>query len=356
MKQGTDQIRVFITDFEDVYRKGICWALSDIESFEIIGEATTNIETLERMLKTPADLLILNADHNKPSGIDVARYISHKLPDVKMILMMDEYRTGDVVGAMKSGAKTCFNKAINLDVFVQTVNRVIHDELPIGHFLLKPKVADFILTEYDVSDQVTEKTDRAGIRLLKSEQMILNRIRENPPLSELINNLGISREVLSEYLDEIAEKLVKIEYYNETPEQRYTSNLISRHLGVMTNRQAEKPGDRSYDVHADWIESGLVDNSVPDIDSRFDAGEREERRISHQSAEINEPVEEISEALELARKAGRLSSIHELNQYIMSITEDLMTEIDRRRRVLRRIRNAIAFELEFTKGLDFTRN
>ena len=356
MKQGTDQIRVFITDFEDVYRKGICWALSDIESFEIIGEATTNIETLERMLKTPADLLILNADHNKPSGIDVARYISHKLPDVKMILMMDEYRTGDVVGAMKSGAKTCFNKAINLDVFVQTVNRVIHDELPIGHFLLKPKVADFILTEYDVSDQVTEKTDRAGIRLLKSEQMILNRIRENPPLSELINNLGISREVLSEYLDEIAEKLVKIEYYNETPEQRYTSNLISRHLGVMTNRQAEKPGDRSYDVHADWIESGLVDNSVPDIDSRFDAGEREERRISHQSAEINEPAKEILEALELARKAGRLSSIHELNQHIMSITEDLMTEIDRRRRVLRRIRNAIAFELEFTKGLDFTRN
>ena len=356
MKQGTDQIRVFITDFEDVYRKGICWALSDIESFKIIGEATTNIETLERMLKTPADLLILNADHNKPSGIDVARYISHKLPDVKMILMMDEYRTGDVVGAMKSGAKACFNKAITLDVFVQTVNRVINDELPIGHFLLKPEVADFILKEYDVPNHATEKTDKAHIGLVKSEKMILHKISESTSLTDLISSLGISREILIEYLDEIAEKLVKIEYYNETPEQKYISHIISRKLGETSSEQNEKPIDRSFEVHKEKIETGLFDNSIPDIDARFDVGESEKSKISRQSNGINEPVKDISEALELARKAGRLSSIHELNQHIMSITEDLMTEIDRRRRTLRRIRKAITFELEFAKGSDITRN
>jgi hypothetical protein len=67
-------------------------------------------------------------------------------------------------------------------------------------------------------------------------------------------------------------------------------------------------------------------------------------------------VKEISEVVELAKAAGRLSSIHEFNQYIMSMTEGLMTEIDRRRRILRRIKKAIAFELEFTKDPDTSRN
>ncbi|MBN2077088.1 MAG: response regulator transcription factor [Dehalococcoidales bacterium] len=353
MKQKVDQVRIFITDSEAVYRKGIGWALSEIDDFEVIGEATTNIETLEKLFKTPTDLLILNTNHSKPSGIDVTRYISHKLPDVKVILMMDEYRTEYVVGALKSGAKACFGKSIHLDSLIQTINRVIHDELPISHFLLRPDVADFIIKEYEVSNKLTEETDRAHIRLVKSEQMILDKISENIPLADLISSLGISREILVEYLDEIVEKLVKTEYFNETPEQRYISHIISRNIGETPGEQYEKSGDQSYDFHTEGIEPSIPENSPPDIGLRLN---REEKEIYQQSTGINEPVKDISEIIELARKAGRLSSIHVFNQHIMAITEGLMTEIDRRRRILRRIKKAIEFELEFAKDSDITRN
>jgi len=81
MKQKVDQVRVFISDFEAIYRKGIRWVLSEYVTFNVIGEAGTNIETLESIIKIPPELLILNTNHDKPSGIDVARYVSHKLPD-----------------------------------------------------------------------------------------------------------------------------------------------------------------------------------------------------------------------------------------------------------------------------------
>ena len=321
MKQKVEQLRIFITDSEDVYRKGIRWAITEIDSFEVIGEATTNIETLESILKTPVDLLILNTNHTKPSGIDVSRYVSHKLPDVKVILMMDEYNTEHVVGAMKSGAKACINKSINLGNLIQTINQVIHDELPIGHYLLKPNVANFVLKEYEVSNQRTEETDRANIRLVKSEQMILNRIRENNSLTELTDSLGISREILSEYLDEIVEKMVKVEYYNATPGQIYISNLISKHLNGITSEKNMRPDDRGVNIQTGEVESNISDSFSPNTRVWFEEKERESENINQQIIELNEPVEDISEVVELARTAGRLSSIHEFNQYIMSTTE-----------------------------------
>jgi DNA-binding NarL/FixJ family response regulator len=356
MKQRTDQIRIFISDLEAVYRKGIRWTLSGIESFEIVGEATTNIETLESIMKTPVDLLILNINHNKPSGIDVTRYVSHQLPDIKVILMMDDYNTKYIVEAMKSGAKVCINKSINLDDLIHTISQVIHDELPIGHYLLSPKVADFVLKEYEVSNQMTEKNDRAHIRLVKSEQMILNRIRENISLTDLPTRLGISREILNEYLDEIAEKLVRVEYYNETPGQRYISNLISKRLGETTVEQDNQPGDRILNYQTGEIESYIPDNLTPIDSPWYDEKERRNYVTKKQSTEINEPVNDMTGIIELARKAGRLSSIHEFNRYIMSITEGLMMEIDRRRRNLRRLKKAIEFETAIVRNSDSTWN
>jgi DNA-binding NarL/FixJ family response regulator len=347
-----DQVRVFISDHEDVYRKGIRWALAEIDSFEVIGEATTNIETLESILKSPTDLLILNTNQNKPSGIDVTRYVSHKLPDIKVILMMDGYNAEHVIGAMKSGAKICVSKSIDLDGLIQTINQVIHDELPIGYYLLKPGIADFILKEYEVSNQVTEKTDRTRIRLVKSEEMILTMIRDNFSLADLANHLGVSEEVITEYLDEIAEKLVRIEYYNETPGQRYISNLISKHLSETTGEKSKQPEDRSFTTQPEAVKPHTSDSFSSNTGAQFNANES----INKQTAKLNEPVKDISEVVELARTAGRLSSIHEFNQYIMSMTEGLMTEIDRKRRILRRIRKAIAFELEYAKAQDINRN
>lgn len=352
MKQKVDQVRIFITDFEDVYRKGIRWAMSEIESFVVTGEATTNVETLEKIMKTPVDLLIVNTNHTKPSGIDVARYVSHILPGIKVILMMDEYRTEHVVGSMKSGAKTCFSKSINLEGLIQVVNQVIHDELPIGHYLLKPNVAGYILKEYEVSNQMFGLGDKSHISLIQSEKFILSKIRDDISLSNLATDLGISEEIIADYLDEIAEKMVKIEYYNETTGERYISDLVSRHIDETVSLRDEISGSREGTVYSGEYESHVPDD-LPKIDNaRYDEKEGENIKEKKQSAEPDEAAKDISEVVELARKAGRLSTVQDVNQYIMSITEDLMIEIDRRRRMLRRLKKAIEFEIEHVKELN----
>ena len=346
MKQKADQVRIFITDSEAVYRKGIRWALSGDDAFDVIGEASTNIETLESILKTPADLLILNANHNKPSGIDVTRYVTHRLPNVKVILMMDEYRTEYVIGAIKSGAKACVGKSIDLDSLLKILHQVIDDVLPISNLLKKPEVADAILHEYELSAQNKEENDEAHIGLVKSEQAILKGIRNDASMSDVTASLNISEEILTEYLNEIVEKLVKIEYYKENPEQRYISNLISKSTGKAPSRQYSITHDLGSRFHTGTVESNVSDELPSDIRVRSAVEKIENTNVFKQPSELKEPESEKSENIDLARKPKEPSNVYELNQNIMNITEDLLSEIDHRRQILRRIKKAIEFELE----------
>jgi DNA-binding NarL/FixJ family response regulator len=332
------------------------WVLSETGSFDVIGEAGTNIETLESILKVPVDMLILNTNHDKPSGIDVTRYVSHKLPDIKVILIMDEYSTKHVVEAIKSGAKACVGKSIDLDSLVLTVNQVIHDEMPISHHLLEPKVADYILKEYEGLTKITPEASKPYIRLVQSEQMILKRIRDDIAPVDPPNSLGISREVLREYLDEIVEKLVKIEYFNETPEQTYISNLVSRNFSDTSAERYDNPDEKNVDLYTAGSKS-VIPEDVPQNSDAWPVKEESQiKNINKQSVEFDEPVKDISEVVELARKAGRLTSMQVLNQYIVQVNESLITEIEHRRRVLHRTKKAIESEIASVQDSDITWN
>jgi hypothetical protein len=262
---------------------------------------------------------------------------------------MGEYNTEHVVGAIKSGAKACVSKSIDLDSLLLTVNQVMHDELPISYHLLEPKVADYILKEQEGSIKRTAETGNSYIRLIQSEQMILKRIRDGISPVALTAALGISKEILREYLDEIVEKLVKTEYYNETPEQRYISNLISRNASETSAERYEKPGDEIPDSYTAGKKSQIPDNLPRNYDVRSDKEETERKKINKQSTVPDESVKDISEVIELARKAGRLTGIYKLNQYIMSINESLVTEIDHRRRILHRTKKAIETEIALAR-------
>ncbi len=346
VKQKVDQVRIFITDSEAVYRKGIRWALSVDDTFEVIGEASTNIETLERILKTPADLLILNANHNRPSGIDVTRYVTHRLPNIKVILMMDENRTKYVIGAIKSGAKACVSKSIDLDSLLEILHLVIDDVLPISNLLKKPEIADAILHEYELSTQNKKENDEVHIGLVKAEQTILKGIRNDASISDVMASLHISEEILTEYLNEIVEKLVRIEYYNETPEQRYINNLISRSAGQASSGTYPITHDLGSRFHTGTIESNVPDELASDIVIRSAVEKIERTNVTKQSSELKESEMEKSENSDLVRKEKEPLDVYELNRNIMNITEDLLSEIDHRRQILRRIKKAIEFELE----------
>ena len=86
-----DKVRVFITDWQVLFRDGIHFTLSGVDEFEVIGEATNNEEAFQAIEANPPGVAILNTDRSQPSGIEITRRIKQNLPEVKVILIMDNY-------------------------------------------------------------------------------------------------------------------------------------------------------------------------------------------------------------------------------------------------------------------------
>ncbi|MFC1933210.1 response regulator transcription factor [Chloroflexota bacterium] len=70
-----DKVRVFISDWQVLFREGIHFILFDERDFEVVGEATSNKEALEFIENDPPNIAIFNAGSANPSGIDVTRHI-----------------------------------------------------------------------------------------------------------------------------------------------------------------------------------------------------------------------------------------------------------------------------------------
>ena len=95
----------------------------------------------------PPTVAILNANHNKPSGISVTRRLNQNLPNVSVILTMEESDTGSLFfSALKSGASACLTKSTDPEDLVNIIREVAQGRQPISEAILRPEIASQICT------------------------------------------------------------------------------------------------------------------------------------------------------------------------------------------------------------------
>jgi len=221
-----EKVRVFLADWQVLFREGIHFTLSGEEDFEVIGEATDNEEALDFIEKNPPRVAILNADKGKPTGIEIARRIKQNLPSVMIILIIDSYNDEQLFSAIKSGASACLSKDMSPDELMDTIRKVAQGEYPISETLLRPEIASRVIDEFEASSLINEEVDNLLARLLPAEAEILHHIAGETPVEEITKALGISEEAIRHHLDLILAKLVANDHSRELIEAAQ-SNLPS---------------------------------------------------------------------------------------------------------------------------------
>jgi two-component system response regulator DesR len=79
--------RTVLADDNYEYNEWLASLLNKSEFFVISGQAYDGKTTIKLVKSTKPDLLILDIDIPKLSGLKVARYIRYNLPDTKIILI-----------------------------------------------------------------------------------------------------------------------------------------------------------------------------------------------------------------------------------------------------------------------------
>lgn len=82
-----EPIRILIADDHAVLRSGLRLLLNGQPDFEVVGEASTGEETVERAIALRPDVLLLDIAMPDLNGLEAARRIRQQAPDLRILVL-----------------------------------------------------------------------------------------------------------------------------------------------------------------------------------------------------------------------------------------------------------------------------
>jgi two-component system, NarL family, response regulator DevR len=217
----TQTIRVFLLDDHEIVRTGLRSLLEAEDDLEVVGEAATAAEALDRIPPTRPHVAILDVRLPDGSGIEVCREVRSALPEVACLMLTSYADDEALLAAVMAGASGYVLKQVGATSLVDDVRKVAA-----GGSLLDPGLNDQVMR------RIREKPDADPLlaTLTAQERRILDLVAEGQT----------NRQIAAELF--LAEKTVK----------NYVSNLLSK-LGMERRTQAAtyatKVAERAAQAH-----------------------------------------------------------------------------------------------------------
>ena len=82
-----EPIRILIADDHHVLRSGLRLLLNAQPDFEVVGEASTGVETVERAIALRPDVLLLDIAMPDLNGLEAARRIRQQAPELRIVVL-----------------------------------------------------------------------------------------------------------------------------------------------------------------------------------------------------------------------------------------------------------------------------
>ncbi len=98
------KIRIVMADDHDVVRLGISALLSTVEEFDVVGQGSDGVEAVNAVIKFSPDVVILDLEMPRMSGVEAAKIIKLKYPQTKILILSGFENEKYVTQILKSGA------------------------------------------------------------------------------------------------------------------------------------------------------------------------------------------------------------------------------------------------------------
>ena len=99
------QVRTLVVDDFSSFRRRVCWMLEENPEVRLIGEAADGAEAVQKAVESQPDLVLLDSDLPKLSGIEAARQIRKVVPKSKILFVSQDSNPEVVQAAFQLGAR-----------------------------------------------------------------------------------------------------------------------------------------------------------------------------------------------------------------------------------------------------------
>jgi DNA-binding NarL/FixJ family response regulator len=200
-EEGGGAIRVLIADDHAIVREGIRQVLDGTEGIQVVGEAATGGEAVERAGTLVPDVAVLDVSMPGESGLEVAKRIKRALPATR-VLMLSVYDNMEfVLEAVRAGADGYLLKDSSPGELRAAIRRV-HS----GESAFSAVAARQLSAALRQEEQNRERAERVA-SLTPRELDVLRHVVAGRTNKETAGALGISHRTVETHRENILKKL-----------------------------------------------------------------------------------------------------------------------------------------------------
>jgi len=191
-------VRVLIVDDHAIVRKGICALLSEVDGFEVVGEADNGQEAVQRAEETHPDVILMDLLMPGMDGIEATRQITSRQPKTRILVLTSFAADNKVFPAIKAGALGYLLKDSSPEELVRAI-RQVHRGEPSLHPTIARKLLQEIARPAELQPAPEALTDR--------EMTVLRLIAQGLSNQEIADRISVSEPTVRAHVSRILGKL-----------------------------------------------------------------------------------------------------------------------------------------------------
>lgn len=193
-----DRIKVMIADDHELIREGLKQLLELEGDIEVVSEAGNGVECLEKLGRVNPDVLLLDINMPKQTGIEVLQKIRDRNINVKVLILTVHNEVEYLVKAVDIGVNGYLMKDSTSEELRKAIYAVINNENYIQTSLIPLLNSRLVARDID-KEKIVELTKR--------EMEVLIKIANGMSNKEIAGTLNISERTVKNHISNIFKKI-----------------------------------------------------------------------------------------------------------------------------------------------------
>jgi len=193
--------RLLLVDDHAVVRSGLRMLLSGHADMEIVGEAATAAEAMQRAGELRPDVILMDIGLPDKTGIEATREIKSRFPDIKIVALTIHEDEEYFFQMLDAGASGYVPKRAAPEELITAITVAAAGEVYLYPSMAKLLVRDYLSAEHPAE----EKINLDG--LTAREREVLTHLAEGANNQEMAGALVISPKTVERHRENIMRKL-----------------------------------------------------------------------------------------------------------------------------------------------------
>jgi DNA-binding NarL/FixJ family response regulator len=194
-------IRVVIADDHPVVRIGVTNMLTEVDGFQVVGEAADGNEAITQTLELMPDILLLDVQMPHLPGLEAMRAIMNGTPTAKILLLTSTITTQQIIEALHIGARGIVLKDA-LAGHLHTAIRTVHAG---DYWIGGKRVVNLVSALHNLMEQA-QVPQRKTYGLTPRELEVVGQIVEGCSNRDIAKQFSLSEETVKRHLSNIFDK------------------------------------------------------------------------------------------------------------------------------------------------------